>query len=45
MSPQEELAQRRAQLNARQGKPGYSDNVNALKARIAELEAQIGEGE
>lgn len=28
---------------AREGKPGYQRNVEALKARIAELEAQNGQ--
>jgi hypothetical protein len=42
MTPEEELALRKEQLRRRQGKPGYSANVDALKARIAELEAQIG---
>lgn len=42
MSPQEELALRRQQLDARDRKAGYQSNVAALKQRIAELEAQIG---
>lgn len=42
MTVQEELALRRQQLKAREGKAGFADNVAALKARIAELEAQIG---
>jgi hypothetical protein len=41
MTPEEELELRRNQLQAREGKPGYQDNVEALKARIAELEAEI----
>lgn len=40
-APEDELEQRREQLAAREGKPGYGENVKALKARIAELEAQI----
>jgi hypothetical protein len=44
MSPQAELALRKRQLNAREGKAGYTDNVKELQARIAELEQQIGEG-
>lgn len=43
MTPQEELALRRQQLAKREGLPGYKANVEALKARIAELEAQINE--
>lgn len=39
MTPQEELALRREQLAARENKPGYKANVEALKQRIAELEA------
>lgn len=35
----EELADLKAKLKAREGKPGLADNVAALKARIAELEA------
>jgi hypothetical protein len=42
MTPQEELELRRRQLAAREGRPGMKANVEALKARIAELEAQIG---
>jgi hypothetical protein len=42
MTPQEELKLRKEQLRNRQGKAGYAANVEALKARIAELEAQIG---
>ena len=47
MSPQEELALRRQQLDARTNPDGrnvygYRANVAALKQRIAELEAQIG---
>lgn len=43
MSPQEELELRHNQLAAREGKPGYGDNVKDLKRRIAELEAEIGQ--
>ena len=42
MMPEEELALRKQQLQARDGKPGYKANVEDLKRRIAELEAQIG---
>ncbi len=41
MTPQEELAQVREMLAAREGKAGYNENVKAIKARIAELEALI----
>lgn len=40
MTPQEELELYRAYLEARTGKPGYKQNVEDLKRRIAELEAQ-----
>jgi hypothetical protein len=42
MTPQEELEQRRRELAAREGRPGYKANVEALKRRIAELEAENG---
>jgi hypothetical protein len=42
MTPQEELELRQRQLAAREGRSGFKANVEALKARIAELEAQIG---
>ncbi len=35
-----ELEELREKLKAREGKPGMAENVKALKARIAELEAQ-----
>ncbi len=35
-----ELEALRAKLRAREGKPGFEANVAAIKARIAELEAQ-----
>jgi hypothetical protein len=38
----DELALRKAQLRAREGKAGYKDNVEKLKARIAELESKNG---
>jgi hypothetical protein len=41
MTAQEELELRKRQRDARRGKPGLSDNVAALDARIAELEALI----
>lgn len=40
MTPAEELAQRKAQLRAREGRGGMSKNVTDLKRRIAELEAE-----
>lgn len=40
MTSQDELALRRTQLAAHDGKPGYKQNVEDLKRRIAELEAQ-----
>jgi hypothetical protein len=41
MSPQEELALRKRQLQASEGKYGYRDRCEALRARIIELEALI----
>lgn len=35
----EELTRLRELLRARQNRPGYADNVKAILARIAELEA------
>jgi len=40
MTREEELADLKAKLAKRENQPGYKDNVEALKARIAELEAQ-----
>lgn len=40
MAPQEELAALKAKLRAREGKPGFKANVEAIKARIAELEGK-----
>ncbi len=40
MTVEEELAALRAKLKARDGKPGFKANVEAIKAKIAELEAQ-----
>lgn len=34
----EELAALKAKLARRKGKPGFADNVQAIEARIAELE-------
>ncbi len=39
MTRQEEIAALKAKLKARDGKPGFTANVEMLKARIAELEA------
>lgn len=39
MTREEELARRKAELKAREGRIGFAANVEALKARIAELEA------
>jgi hypothetical protein len=36
----EELDALKAKLAKRRNRPGYADNVKALEARIAELEAQ-----
>ena len=41
MDPKEELALRKDQLRTRERKPGFAANIAALKARIAELEAQV----
>jgi hypothetical protein len=38
----DELANLKAKLKAREGKPGFKQNVEHLKARIAELEAARG---
>jgi phosphopentomutase len=40
MTREEELAALRAKLGKRRDRPGYAENVKALEARIAELEAQ-----
>lgn len=37
MTPQEELARLQSKLAAREGQSGYKANVEAIKARIAEL--------
>jgi hypothetical protein len=39
MAREEEREALKAKLRAREGKPGFAANVEALKARIAELEA------
>lgn len=40
MTPAEEIKTLKAKLRARDGKPGFKDNVAAIKARIAEMEAE-----
>lgn len=40
MSKDEELRELRVKLAAREGRKGFAENVKAIKARIAELEAQ-----
>lgn len=42
MSASAELAALKAKLRAREGKPGFAENVEQLKARIAELERANG---
>jgi hypothetical protein len=45
MTPEEiaeEIALRKRQLAAREGKPGYAENVRLLKYVIAQLEAYNG---
>jgi len=39
MTREEELAALRTKLAKRRDRPGYGDNVKAIEARIAELEA------
>jgi len=39
---EEELADLKVKLAKREGQPGYKANVEALKQRIAELEAARG---
>lgn len=40
MTRDEELADLRSKLAKRRNRPGYADNVKAIEARIAELEAE-----
>lgn len=40
MIPDNRLVQLRAMLAAREGKPGFKRNVEALRAEIARLEGQ-----
>lgn len=40
MTPEEEIASLRPKLAKRRNRPGYADNVKAIEARIAELEAE-----
>lgn len=42
MTRDQELADLKAKLKARQGRPGYAANVKALEERIAEMETQNG---
>lgn len=42
MTREQEIADLKAKLRARKGKPGFKANVDAIKARIAELEGQNG---
>lgn len=42
MADSEELTALKAKLRMREGRPGYADNVKAIKARIAELENADG---
>jgi len=44
MTREERLAELRAKLQAREGRPGTAANVEALKARIASLEQEIADG-
>lgn len=39
-SGDDELSRLRAKLAAREGNPGFKDNVIAIKARIAELQGE-----
>jgi hypothetical protein len=43
MTTEEELALLKAKLAKRRNRGGYADNVKAIEARIAELEAQNGD--
>jgi hypothetical protein len=40
MAHEEEIAALKAKVKAREGRAGFAENVAALKARIAELEAK-----
>jgi hypothetical protein len=40
MTREEEIEALKAKLKARQGKAGYEENVKALEAEIARLEAE-----
>lgn len=42
MTSEQELADLKAKLRARENKAGFKANVEAIKARITELEAQNG---
>lgn len=43
MDRAEELAALKAKLAKRRNRPGFTDNVKAIEARIAELEAPDGD--
>lgn len=40
MSIESDIAELRAKLRAREGKPGFKGNAEAIRQRIAELEAR-----
>lgn len=42
MTREQEIADLKAKLRVREGKSGFKANVDAIKARIAELEGQNG---
>lgn len=43
MTAQEEIADIKRKIKAREGQYGYADTIKAMKARIAKLEAEINE--
>jgi len=42
MMTDDRIAQLKAKIAAREGRPGFEDNVRALRAEIAQLEAERG---
>lgn len=42
MTREEEIAALKAKLKAREDRPGFNANVEALRLRIAQLEAENG---
>lgn len=42
MTREEELAALKAKLRAREGRPGFKANVEEIRQRIAQLEAENG---